>query len=102
MKRKTFLKSLLGLAVAPMALAKIKTDEDILKEMPYIAHSKAYSIEEIKKMYPEPLPETFHEVYKQWEETIVYGKPMSQLYRIKGLQDYVNSYHSTILKGIKK
>ena len=98
MNRKTFLKSLLGLAVAPMALAKI-----IPEEKPVEINQAEIHYREFCKAYDQHM--------EDYQDMVIYGMPRryigeyyptSPLYKIKGLQDYINSYHSTILKGIKK
>ena len=68
MKRKTFLKSLVGLAIAPMALAKIKQDE-------YVQTYKEPV--EIEPLTPQPLPDRWAEALRQhrmeMEEMFLFG-----------------------------
>lgn len=101
MKRKDFLKSLLGLAVAPMALANVKeekTYKQITRE-PF----------EFGKSYPKP--DYYYKMIEQyredWEDVLIYGMPRKYIdgnhymKLTKLAQDRLNSQHSYILKGIK-
>ena len=90
MKRKIFLKSLLGLAIAPMALAKIipKNKEITFKGM----RNPNVQIDMEKVKYG-PLTEEEFWYGDQW--------PKSVLRRVKERQDKINKLHFNIIQGIR-
>ena len=94
MKRKTFLKSLLGLVVAPMALAKNVQNKPIIKNR---IPQKSYDVVYGNNLHSNQWSE-FHEGIE-----FLYGDqwPESVLRTIKERQDKINKLHFNIIQGIK-
>ena len=94
MKRKTFLKSLLGLAIAPMALAKNVQNKPIIKNR---TSQKSYDVVYGNNLHSNQWSE-FHEGIE-----FLYGDqwPESVLRTIKERQDKINKLHFNIIQGIK-